>query len=140
MKFLIVGDAPNSVESVILRLKIRYTDATFLSASDSEAGLELVRMENPDLVILDVRLPGPGGFKICRQIRSNSQVPIIMLTVCNRVVDVVRGLSVGADDYITKPFSHGEFLARVAAVLRRARHDENGAQGLFKAGRSVGKL
>lgn len=134
MKFLIIDDAPDVVEAVSLCLELRYPGATFLSAGDGKTGLELAKQTEADLVILDIGLPDADGFEICRQIRSTSQVPIIMLTVRDRDVDVARGLAVGADDYITKPFSHIEFLARVQAVLRRTKGGDGAAEGTFTTG------
>jgi len=90
-----------------------------VSASDGTKGLELIEAENPDLVILDIGLPDMDGFQVLREIRRFSQVPVIMLTVRGEDTDVARGLELGADDYVTKPFSHIELMARVQAVLRR---------------------
>ncbi|MBI4288250.1 MAG: response regulator transcription factor [Chloroflexi bacterium] len=134
MKFLVIDDAPDVVEAVSLCLELRYPGATFLSAGDGKTGLELAKKEETDLIILDIGLPDSDGFEVCRQIRATSQVPIIMLTVRDRDVDVARGLAVGADDYITKPFSHIEFLARVQAVLRRSKSTDGASEGTFTAG------
>ena len=90
-----------------------------VSASDGTKGLELIEAENPDLVILDIGLPDMDGFQVLREIRHFSQVPVIMLTVRGEDTDVARGLELGADDYVIKPFSHIELIARVQAVLRR---------------------
>jgi DNA-binding response OmpR family regulator len=101
---------------------------------NGEEGLELIRGEKPDLVVLDIMLPGLDGLSICRMVRNDpatADIPIIMLTARGTEVDKIVGLESGADDYIVKPFGLGEFLARVRAVLRRARsrntalrHDE----------------
>ncbi|MFN3973868.1 MAG: response regulator transcription factor, partial [Dehalococcoidia bacterium] len=120
MKVLVIDDAPEVVEVVSLCFELRWPDTTVLSAPDGPTGLRLLREEAPDLVILDVGLPVMDGFQVLRQIRSFSQVPIIMLTVRDADTDIARALEGGADDYITKPFSHIELLARVQAVLRRA--------------------
>ena len=90
-----------------------------LSAFDGVKGLEMALKENPDLILLDVMLPGMDGFEVCRKVREKSQVPIIMLTAREDEVDKVLGLELGADDYITKPFSISELIARVDAVCRR---------------------
>jgi len=90
-------------------------------ASDGEEALTLIATSRPDLILLDLMLPGIGGLEICRRLRSGdleSEIPIIMLTACGEEEDVVRGLELGADDYITKPFSIKVLLARVQAVLR----------------------
>ena len=92
-------------------------------ARDGVAGLRLARSQKPDLVLLDLMLPGMSGVEVCRAIRKSSQVPIIMVTAKDSEVDKIVGLELGADDYITKPFSIREVLARVNAVLRRSRAD-----------------
>ena len=91
-----------------------------LSAFDGTKGLEMALTENPDLILLDVMLPGMDGFEVCRKIRDRSDVPIIMLTAREDEVDKVLGLELGADDYITKPYSVRELTARVKANLRRS--------------------
>jgi DNA-binding response OmpR family regulator len=91
------------------------------TAADGPAALEVARRERPDLIVLDVMLPGLDGFEICRILRQEMNVPILMLTARDDVVDKVVGLEVGADDYMTKPFSMRELLARVKALLRRVR-------------------
>lgn len=92
---------------------------TTLTASDGPAGLELARAKLPDLIILDVMLPELDGLSVCRILRREMEVPIILLTARSSEVDKIIGLDSGADDYITKPFSLGEFLARIRAALRR---------------------
>ena len=92
---------------------------TTLSASDGAIGLELAQTKKPDLIILDIMLPSMDGIEICRTIRLDSDVPIIMLTARGKEADRIRGLNLGADDYIVKPFSPGELVARAHAVLRR---------------------
>ncbi len=91
-----------------------------LSALDGPKGLEMALSENPDLILLDVMLPGMDGFEVCRKIRDKSDVPIIMLTAREDEVDKVLGLELGADDYVTKPYSVRELTARVKANLRRS--------------------
>jgi DNA-binding response OmpR family regulator len=90
-----------------------------LSAVDGIQGLELARRECPDLLILDVMLPRLDGFSVCRILRQESDIPVIMLTARQDEVDRIAGLELGADDYVSKPFSLGELLARVRAILRR---------------------
>ncbi|MGQ9515900.1 MAG: response regulator transcription factor [Anaerolineae bacterium] len=91
-----------------------------IAASEGYQGLEMVRREKPDLLILDLMLPGLDGFEICRQLRKDTTLPILMLTARDEEIDKVVGLEIGADDYLTKPFSMRELLARVHALLRRA--------------------
>jgi DNA-binding response OmpR family regulator len=91
-----------------------------LQAVDGLSALNAVELEEPDLVVLDLKLPDMDGYEVCRRIREHSTVPIIMLTAQAEQEQKIRGLKVGADDYITKPFSADELLARVEAVLRRA--------------------
>ncbi len=91
-----------------------------LSALDGITGLEMALSENPDLILLDVMLPGMDGFEVCKQIRMTSQVPIIMLTAREDELDKVLGLEFGADDYMTKPYSMRELTARIKANLRRS--------------------
>ena len=91
-----------------------------LRASDGPSGLRMARVERPDLILLDVMLPGMDGFDVCRMLRAESGVPIIMLTARVEEADTLIGLELGADDYITKPFSPRQVVARIKAVLRRA--------------------
>jgi len=91
-----------------------------ISADNGQKGIELVENESPDVVILDIGLPDMDGYQVLREIRRFADVPILMLTVRGEDTDVAKGLELGADDYITKPFSHIELIARVQAVLRRA--------------------
>jgi len=124
MKVLIIEDNPDTVEAVSLAFEWRWPDVNAISTSHGKRGVELVRAESPDIVILDIGLPDMSGFEVLRQIRSFSDVPLIILTVKIEEMDKVRGLELGADDYITKPFSHLEFLGRVKAVLRRTHMPE----------------
>jgi DNA-binding response OmpR family regulator len=94
-------------------------------ASDGAAGLRTARTSRPDLILLDLMLPGMSGFDFCRALRKTSRVPIIMITAKDAEVDKIVGLELGADDYITKPFSVREVLARVNAVLRRSQPEAN---------------
>src|SRR3970282_1058013 len=119
MKVLIVDDEPDVIEVVNLCSNLRWPEADVVSATTGEGGLLLGEYEKPDLILLDIMLPDTDGFQLCQEIRRFSDVPIVMLTARAGEVDKVRGLEMGADDYITKPFSHLELLARVRAVLRR---------------------
>ena len=99
-----------------------------ISAYDGPSGLDMCLNEKPDLVLLDVNLPGMDGMDVCKQIRKTSNVPIIMLTARDDEVDKVLGLELGADDYITKPYSARELTARVKALLRRATSENTNSQ------------
>ena len=112
-------------EGIREMLKYNLSSAGFSvqEASDGVAGLRTARTARPDLVLLDLMLPGMSGFDFCRALRKSSRVPIIMITAKDAEVDKIVGLELGADDYITKPFSIREVLARVNAVLRRASPD-----------------
>jgi two-component system KDP operon response regulator KdpE len=120
MKVLVIEDDPGIIEVVSLCFQLRWSGTTVVSASTGNQGLELVETESPDVVILDIGLPDVDGYQILKEIRRFSDVPVLMLTVRSEDTDVARGLELGADDYITKPFSHIELIARVQAVLRRA--------------------
>ena len=129
MKVLVVDDHQNIIEAVGLCVNIRWPTADVLAAYDGDTGLDMVERDSPDIVILDIGLPNQDGFEVLQQLRQFSQVPVIMLTVRDRDIDIARALQMGADDYITKPFSHVEFLARMEAVLRRAAGRSSDEQG-----------
>jgi DNA-binding response OmpR family regulator len=118
-EILIVEDDATVRETLALNLKAE--GHTVHGAEDGEAGLRLARESKPDLVVLDVMLPRLDGLTVCRILRRESDVPIILLTARGTEADKIIGLETGADDYIVKPFSLGEFLARVRAALRRGR-------------------
>jgi DNA-binding response OmpR family regulator len=118
-KILIVEDEPNMVAG--LRDNFEFEGYQVLTAPDGVAGLERALSESPDIVILDVMMPRMSGLDVCKQLKAKKpSMPIIMLTARGQEVDKVVGLELGADDYVTKPFSIRELLARVKAVLRRA--------------------
>ena len=118
-KVLIVDDEKAIVD--ILDYNLRKEDYETVCAYDGPEGLRMAREENPDLMLLDVMLPGMDGFEVCRQLRrEGSDLPIIMITAREEETDKVFGLENGADDYITKPFSMRELLARVKANMRRS--------------------
>ncbi len=117
-KVLVVDDEETMVRSLSTLLTQEGYDV--VTAADGPGALEAARQTSPDLIVLDVMLPGMDGIEVCRQIRTRSTVPVIMLTAKTAEVDTVVGLEVGADDYVTKPFSPRELLARVKAQLRRA--------------------
>jgi DNA-binding response OmpR family regulator len=118
-KILIVEDEPNMVAG--LRDNFEFEGYSVITAPDGIAGLQRALDESPDLVLLDVMMPRMSGLDVCRQLKAKRpSVPVIMLTARGQEVDKVVGLELGADDYVTKPFSIRELLARVKAVLRRA--------------------
>jgi len=119
MKVLVVDDEPDVIEIVNLCFSLRWPEAQLVVAHNGDEALRMVEDERPDLVLLDVMLPDTDGFSLCREIRSFAETPIVMLTARDSEVDRVRGLELGADDYIVKPFSHLELLARIRAVMRR---------------------
>ncbi len=119
MKVVVIDDSPEIIEVVSLCFQLRWSGANVISAPTGAKGLDLIEAESPDIIILDIGLPDMDGFQVLRELRRFSQVPVIMLTVKGEDTDVAKGLELGADDYITKPFSHIELLARVHAVLRR---------------------
>ena len=116
-KVLIVEDDDNIAQ--LLKLYLEKDGFTVLTAGDGAAGLSANKSFQPDLVLLDIMLPIMNGWAVCRSIRSESKVPIIMLTAKEETEDKVQGLELGADDYITKPFEIKELIARIHAVLRR---------------------
>jgi DNA-binding response OmpR family regulator len=118
MKVLIVDDDRTLAD--VIAFTMRREGYEVLSAHDGNSALRRWAEEAPDLVLLDINLPGKDGFSVCKSIREASDVPIIMLTVRGEDDDVVRGLELGADDYIAKPFSPRQLVARAGAVLRRA--------------------
>jgi DNA-binding response OmpR family regulator len=120
MKVLVVDDDPSLREGLEVCIRHHWQDAQVLAAADGERGLERFHTEAPDIVLLDVTLPGSSGFDVLQAIRRVSDVPVIMLTARGDDVDQARGLELGADDYVSKPFSHLTLLARIRAVMRRA--------------------
>jgi two-component system KDP operon response regulator KdpE len=122
-KILVVDDEPRVVRLVTAVMKA--VGYQVVAAGSGEPAVEMVALERPDLVLLDIRLPyGLDGYEVCRRIREFSAVPVIMLTAKAQETDMLRGFDVGADDYLTKPFSSKELVARVRAVLRRAQRPE----------------
>ena len=117
-RILVVDDDPLIVR--LVRTNLAKAGYRILTASDGEEGLEMVASELPDLVVLDLMLPKLDGYEVCRRIREFSLVPVVLLTAKGEQVDKLRGFEMGADDYLTKPFSPPELLARVQAVLRRS--------------------
>src|SRR3979411_783142 len=122
-RILIVEDDDGIRET--LKYHLSAAGYAVTEARDGAVGLRLARTSRPDLILLDLMLPGMSGMEFCRALRRSSRVPIIMVTAKDSEVDKIVGLELGADDYITKPFSVREVLARVNAVLRRASPEAN---------------
>jgi two-component system, OmpR family, KDP operon response regulator KdpE len=120
MKVLVVDDDQRIRDALEIGVQLQWQDAKVLTAADGETGLDLFFNEEPDIVLLDVTMPRMNGFEVLKAIRQVSDVPVIMLTARDEDVDQVRGLELGADDYIGKPFSHLALMARIKAALRRA--------------------
>lgn len=120
-KILIVDDDTNICE--LLKLYIEKEGFSAVVANDGLTAVKLNDSEKPDLILLDIMLPGLDGWQVCREIRKTSNVPIILVTAKGEVFDKVLGLELGADDYVTKPFDTKEIIARIKAVLRRSAKD-----------------
>jgi DNA-binding response OmpR family regulator len=128
IKILVVDDEPPMVE--LVRGYLVREGWTVQTASDGIRALEMARSEHPDVVVLDLMLPGLDGIEVCRQIRTFSDAYVVMLTAKSEEVDKLIGLAVGADDYLTKPFSPRELVARIRAIMRRARSGAPAVPGL----------
>jgi two-component system response regulator RegX3 len=130
-RVLVVEDEKNLREPLVFLLEREgYSVST---AADGNQAVELFRSQGADLVLLDLMLPGISGNEVCRQIRAESNVPIIMLTAKDAEIDKVVGLELGADDYVTKPYSTRELLARMKAVLRRNQEPQPATDGVLAA-------
>ncbi len=143
MRVLIIEDDSEIVEIISLAFQIRWPEAKTVSTNLGEKGIELVETEAPDVVILDLGLPDISGFEVLRQIRLFSRVPIVIVTVRAEETDIVKGLELGADEYIVKPFGQMELLARVHALVRRQRsltEPEPLVYGPLRFGLSMSKL
>jgi DNA-binding response OmpR family regulator len=121
-RILVVDDEPRYVRAI--QVNLQASGYEVLAARDGQTAIDLAASEAPDLILLDIRMPGLDGYEVCRRIREFSAVPIIMLTALAEDADKVKGLDTGADDYVTKPFSADELLARVRAALRRVELSE----------------
>ncbi len=130
---LVVDDEPHVLK--LVKANLETSGYKVLTAANGEEALQMVERETPDLVILDLMLPKLDGYTVCRRIREFSAVPVIMLTARSAEMDLIHGFEVGADDYLTKPFSVSELLMRVQAVLRRSQWpEETIVRRTFKAG------
>lgn len=125
-KILVVEDESTLLETLEYNLKRQGYDVK--TASDGQSAIKQAEIYSPDLIVLDIMLPIIDGFEVCRMIRKEMSVPILILTARDDEIDRVIGLEMGADDYLTKPFSMREFLARVKALLRRVRIDREEAE------------
>lgn len=119
-KILVVDDEQPIAD--ILKFNLEKEGYEVIVANDGDTAIELALSENPDLILLDIMLPNKDGNEVCREIRKTKTMPIIMLTAKDSEIDKVLGLELGADDYVTKPFSNRELIARVKANLRRQQH------------------
>jgi DNA-binding response OmpR family regulator len=128
-RVLVIEDEPRYRE--LLELNLRHQGYRVSLAADARGGLDLFERDGPDLVLLDLILPDADGFDVCRQIRDQSQTPIIILSARFDEAQKVRGLRLGADDYVTKPFGADELLARIEAVLRRSAGADDSATPPF---------
>ena len=129
-KVLIVDDDTNICE--LLRLYLEKDGFDTVIANDGEAAIVKFNVEEPDIILLDIMLPKLDGWQVCRTIRKNSTVPIIMLTAKGETFDKILGLDLGADDYVTKPFDSKEVVARMKAVLRRSAGGDEIAEKIVK--------
>ncbi len=115
---MLIADDNRQITSVLAEYA-KNEGYTVVTAADGDEAIGLYRKEKPDVVLLDVMMPGRDGFQVCREIRKESSVPIIMITARGEDFEKIMGLDIGADDYIVKPFSNGEVMARVRAIMRR---------------------
>jgi two-component system KDP operon response regulator KdpE len=133
IKVLVIEDDPIIVDTVAICFYVCWPEATVVSVATGEEGLVLVENQPPDIIILDLGLPGIDGYQTLKKLREFSETPIILLTAKDTEMGKIKGLELGADDYITKPFSHIVLMARVKAVLRRAPADTSGsARGTYR--------
>ncbi len=121
MKVLIADDDTDLLD--LMTYALRREGYTVLAAADGKQALQRFETEHPDIVLMDVRMPKVNGFEVVRRIRQDAETPLIMLTACDEEDDIVRGLQLGADDYVTQPFSVKQLVQRMKAVLRRCQTD-----------------
>jgi DNA-binding response OmpR family regulator len=119
MQFLVVDDDPHILEALAVSLQLQWPDSAVLPAQDGAAGLVAFYSHRPDLIVLDLSLPQKNGFEVLQEVRRTSDVPVIVLTARGDELSQVRGLELGADDYLVKPFSPLVLIARIKAVFRR---------------------
>ena len=129
---VVVEDDPNIAD--LLDVYLREAGFRVLQAVNGERGLELIAQHQPEMVLLDIGLPDIDGFEVCRRLRAKSNVPVLFLTARDGEIDRILGLELGADDYVTKPFSPRELVARVKAILRRGQPDDRAAADVMQIG------
>jgi DNA-binding response OmpR family regulator len=134
MKILVVDDDPDVVEAITLSFGLQWPESSIVPAHSGVEALRLFKAERPDVVLLDIGLPDMDGFEVTRQIRERADVPILMISARGEEIDKVRGLELGADDYVTKPFGYLELSARIRAVLRRMQSPAPAGAGSFRSG------
>ncbi|HAF25761.1 MAG TPA: DNA-binding response regulator, partial [Lachnospiraceae bacterium] len=134
-RILIVDDDENIAELISLYLTKECFETKIIN--DGESAIREIPVFNPNLILLDLMLPGIDGYQVCREVRANSQVPIIMLSAKGEIFDKVLGLELGADDYMEKPFDSKELVARVKAVLRRYKNTSEEASSDPLSGKSA---
>ncbi|MFD2117119.1 response regulator transcription factor [Paenibacillus yanchengensis] len=132
MNVMIIDDEARMLD--LIELFLSPEGYSCLKYTDAQQALQQLRITDVDLVILDIMMPFISGWEVCQEIRQFSNVPILMLTARKQLEDVVKGLKVGADDYMTKPFEEEELLARLAALLRRAQHYEKNKNDVIQRG------
>lgn len=131
-KILVIDDEVTTVNLITMLLERKGFEV--IKANNAEEGLRRAYRHQPDLVLLDIMMPDMDGWEVCRRLRDLSDVPIIFLTALDSVKDIVHGLEIGADDYITKPFDHDELVARIRAHLRRAPRQQMSEELVFDNG------
>jgi two-component system KDP operon response regulator KdpE/two-component system response regulator VicR len=143
MKILAIDDDPNIIEIIQLTFELGWPEVKLIAAGDGETGINLVEAEIPNAVVLDLNLPDKTGFQVLREIRMFSDVPVLMLTVSTEEQDIVKALTWGANDYLTKPFRQMEFLARIKAITHKlniVNQDMSVHSGGWHFGRSLTEL
>ena len=140
LRLLIAEDDPTIAQVIAFGAQMTWPGCRVAVAADGTEALLRFAADRPDLVVLDVEMPPPDGFTVCRHIRETSSVPILMLTVRTHTLDKVRALDLGADDYLTKPFDHLELLARLRALLRRIPREAEGASAPLTVDVTVGDI
>jgi two-component system KDP operon response regulator KdpE len=135
MRILLVDDDVEIIEAITLAFGLHWPEATLIGATSGAEALEKVVADNPDVMLLDVNLPDTDGFAVLKRVRNIADLPVLMVSARGEEIDRIRGLDLGADDYVTKPFSYRELSSRIKAVVRRAQSlpPVSGA-GRFQAG------
>lgn len=135
LRVLTVDDDPDALE--LLRLTLESAGFDVVVAQDALAGLRAAYQYHPDAVILDVMMPGTDGFEVCRRLREMTDVPVIFVTARSTIEDIVKGLQIGADDYVVKPFQPSELIGRLMACLRRSSYRQEDKASILVSGASV---